>query len=38
MKKVTSVEEYLEVHERLTDALTLLRELLNSTDLEEAIK
>lgn len=38
MKKVTSVEEYIEVHNKWNNALTLLRELINSTELEEHIK
>ena len=38
MKKVHSVEEYIETHEKFSDALTLLRNLINSTDLNETIK
>ena len=38
MKKITSVEEYLEVHTTWTDALNLIRDLITSTELEEAIK
>ena len=38
MKKVTSVEEYIETHEKWTDALTILREIINATELEETLK
>jgi uncharacterized protein YdeI (YjbR/CyaY-like superfamily) len=38
MKKVSSVEEYIEVNEHFTEALVTLRELLLSTSLEETIK
>jgi len=38
MKKVFSVEEYIEQHPNYTDALRLLRELLNATELEETLK
>lgn len=38
MKKVTSVEEYIETHEKFSDALTILRNIINSTGLNEAIK
>ena len=38
MKKITSVEEYLEVHTTWTDPLNLIRDLITSTELEEAIK
>jgi uncharacterized protein YdeI (YjbR/CyaY-like superfamily) len=38
MKKVTSVEEYIETHEHYSDALTLLRNIITSTELEESIK
>ncbi|RAJ16964.1 YdeI/OmpD-associated family protein [Olleya aquimaris] len=38
MKKVYSVEEYIEVNAHFKDALVTLRELLLSTNLEESIK
>jgi uncharacterized protein YdeI (YjbR/CyaY-like superfamily) len=38
MKKVSSVEEYIEEHTRFAEALTLLRGIINSTELEESIK
>ncbi len=38
MKKVSSVEEYIEVHSHFSDALTLLRDLINSTQLDESLK
>lgn len=38
MKKVNSVEEYIENNSHYAEALTLLREILNTTELEEAIK
>jgi uncharacterized protein YdeI (YjbR/CyaY-like superfamily) len=38
MKKVDSVEEYIEVNSHYSEALTLLRELLLSTELEESLK
>lgn len=38
MKKVTSVEEYIEVNSHFSEALTLLRELINTTELEEDLK
>jgi len=38
MKKVTSVEEYIETNEHFSDALTLLRNIINKTELNEAIK
>jgi uncharacterized protein YdeI (YjbR/CyaY-like superfamily) len=38
MKKVISVEEYIERHENFTDALILLRDILNSTELVETLK
>ena len=38
MKKVNSVEEYLEVHTNWTEALTTLRNIINSTEVEEALK
>jgi len=38
MKKVSSVEEYIERHENYTDALTLLRDIINTTELAETLK
>ncbi|WP_040279871.1 YdeI/OmpD-associated family protein [Psychroserpens damuponensis] len=38
MKKVNSVEEYIEVNSNFSQELTLLREIINTTDLEETIK
>lgn len=38
MKKAKSVEEYIEVHEKWTDALNVLRALINHTELEETLK
>ena len=38
MKKVTSVEEYIETHEKWSDALSTLRNIINNTELNEAIK
>jgi uncharacterized protein YdeI (YjbR/CyaY-like superfamily) len=38
MKKVNSVEEYIESHEQWTNALTLLRSVINSTEMEETLK
>jgi len=38
MKKVTSVEAYIETHKKWSDALIELRHIINSTELEEAIK
>ncbi|TDY05788.1 YdeI/OmpD-associated family protein [Meridianimaribacter flavus] len=38
MKKVSSVEEYIEVNSHFSDALTLLRDLINSTQLNESLK
>ena len=38
MKKVTSVEEYIENNEHFPDALYLLRDIINKTELNEAIK
>jgi len=38
MKKVTSVEEYIETHDKYSDALTILRNIINSTQLNESIK
>ena len=38
MKKVNSVEEFIEVSSHFGDALTLLRQIINSTELEETLK
>ncbi|MDO7172678.1 YdeI/OmpD-associated family protein [Mariniflexile sp. AS56] len=38
MKKVSSVEEYIEENNHFSEALTLLRGLFTSTELEESIK
>ena len=38
MKKVTSVEEYIEVKQHFAEELTMLRNIINSTTLEETIK
>jgi uncharacterized protein YdeI (YjbR/CyaY-like superfamily) len=38
MKKINSVEEYIESHERWTNALTLLRTIINSTEAVETLK
>jgi len=38
MKKTNSVEEYFENNEKFTEALFILRDLLNSTTLEETLK
>jgi len=38
MKKVSTVEEYIEVHSNFTEALLVLRKLLNDTELEETLK
>ena len=38
MKKVTSVEEYIENNEHFRDALNQLRDIINKTELNEAIK
>ncbi len=38
MKKIYSVEEYLEEHTNFSDALTLLRSIINSTELTETVK
>lgn len=38
MKKVYSVEEYIENNSHFGDALTILRDLINSTELEETLK
>jgi len=38
VKKINSVEEYIERHEKWTDALILLRSILNTTELKETLK
>lgn len=38
MKKNNSVEEYIEEHAQFSDALTLLRNIITSTELEESVK
>ena len=38
MKKPGSVEEYIETNEHFSEALTLLRSIINKTELNEAIK
>jgi len=38
MKKVNSVEEYIETHEKFTEALSVLRTIINSTELNESVK
>jgi uncharacterized protein YdeI (YjbR/CyaY-like superfamily) len=38
MKKINSIEEYIERHENYADALILLRDILNSTELVETLK
>ncbi|AXT20632.1 hypothetical protein D7030_00450 [Flavobacteriaceae bacterium AU392] len=38
MQKVGSVEEYIERHENYTEALTVLRDLFNTTELVETLK
>ena len=38
MKKITSVEEYIETNEHFSDALTLLRNIILKTELNEAVK
>ncbi|WP_299550164.1 YdeI/OmpD-associated family protein [Seonamhaeicola sp.] len=38
MKKVSSVEEYIEINSKWSEALSLLRSLLISTELEETLK
>jgi uncharacterized protein YdeI (YjbR/CyaY-like superfamily) len=38
MKKVSSVEEYIEWHENYTDELTIIRDILNTTELVETLK
>lgn len=38
MKKVSSVEEYIEIHSHWSDALSTLRNIINSTEVEETVK
>lgn len=38
MKKINSVEEYIEEHPHFSEALTLLRKIINTTELTETIK
>ncbi|WP_242206060.1 YdeI/OmpD-associated family protein [Aestuariivivens insulae] len=38
MQKVTTVEAYIETHHHYREALTLLRDIINTTELEETIK
>jgi len=38
MKKVYSVEEYIETNAHFKEALTILRDIINSTELNEAVK
>jgi uncharacterized protein YdeI (YjbR/CyaY-like superfamily) len=38
MKKVYSVEEYIEVNNHFVNELTLLRDIINKTELEETVK
>jgi len=38
MKKIYSVEEYIEVNNHFAEALTLLRDIINKTELEETVK
>jgi len=38
MQKIHSVEEYLEVNPHFADELTHLRNIINTTELEETIK
>ena len=38
MKKIHSVEEYIETNKHFSDALTILRNIINSTGLNETIK
>ena len=38
MKKVNSVEEYIEVHSHFGKELSILRQIINSTELEETLK
>lgn len=38
MKKVNSVEEYIKTHKHWSEALTILRTIINSTEVEETLK
>ncbi|MDG5492988.1 YdeI family protein [Psychroserpens sp. SPM9] len=38
MKKVNSVEEYIEIHPHFAEELTLLRNIITTTELEETLK
>jgi len=38
MKKANSVEEYIEIHENFSEELTILRDIINSTEMEETLK
>ena len=38
MKKVSSVEEYIETHKHWSEALTNMRTIINSTEVEETLK
>ncbi|NNK87655.1 MAG: hypothetical protein HKO90_05185 [Flavobacteriaceae bacterium] len=38
MKKISSVEEYIEKHEKYTKALTVLRDIMLGTEMQETIK
>lgn len=38
VKKVNSIEEYFQVNSHFTEALDVLRQIINSTELEETLK
>ena len=38
MKKIYSVEEYIEAHENFSEALIMLRNIINTTEVEETVK
>ncbi len=38
MNKVNSVEEYIEVNSKWSEALTMVRDIINSTEVEETVK
>ncbi len=38
MKKIHSIEEYIEINANWSEALTILRDIINSTEVEESIK
>lgn len=38
MRKVNSIEEYIEVNSHFAEALELLRQIITSTELEETLK